>query len=134
MGEPEQVAELLQSQYYRAFSTPKFKSLDDIKSRGMDSVGEWSKIQFIKESMEKAMGELLLNSASGPDGVSSILLRKCSKALSKALFCLWRRSVETSSIPEKLKEANITPIYKGGKRICQELQTSKLNVSHFENF
>lgn len=66
--------------------------------------------------MLKAISELCVNSAAGPDGVPAILLTKCKETLAFPLHKIWRRSLETGIMPSKLKDAIISPIYKGGDR------------------
>ena len=59
---------------------------------------------------------ILKYSAAGPDNIPSILLKECSEELAVPLKMLWTKSIETGVIPNKLKEAIITPIHKGGSR------------------
>ena len=75
-----------------------------------------SDFEFTPESLQRAIDELKLHSAAGPDGVPAILLKKCAYVLSNPLFLLWRASLNSGRIPEKLKLGYITPIYKGGDK------------------
>ncbi len=60
--------------------------------------------------------ELNTNSAAGPDNFPAILLKRCARELSVPLLMLYRNTFDTGIIPEQLKSANITTIYKGGSR------------------
>jgi hypothetical protein len=64
--------------------------------------------------MIEAIKELKAESAHGPDGFPSIVLKKCSSTLASPLCILWRKSLNSGYVPCSLKEATITPIFKGG--------------------
>ena len=59
--------------------------------------------------------KLSSNSAAGPDGVPSVLLKKC-KSLVYPLLKLWKSSMETATVPEKTKLGIVKPIFKGGSK------------------
>ena len=54
------------------------------------------------------------NSAAGPDEFPAILLKKCAGELCEVLARLWKQSMLNITIPSCLKQALITPIYRGG--------------------
>ena len=116
VGEPEEIVEMLQDQYCGAFSVPKYDSLEDVRHHGGNSPGELNDIEFGIGDLERVMGELSPSASPGPDGVPSVLLSKCKEPLAKALYFLWKESLRVGVIPAKLKEATITPIYKGEGR------------------
>ena len=71
-------------------------------------------IEFGEADMIEAIKELKAESAHGPDGFPSIVLKKCSSTLASPLCILWRKSLNSGYVPCSLKEATITPIFKGG--------------------
>ena len=71
-------------------------------------------IDFSEKDIIDAIDELKNNSASGPDGLAAIFLKKCKNSLSKPLFQLWRKCLDQGVTPSKLKEAHIIPVHKGG--------------------
>ena len=73
-------------------------------------------IEILDNEIEEAIDELKNNAASGPDGVPSILLKKCKKALSPLLALFWNESMKTGCIPKTLKESIIAPVHKGGNK------------------
>ena len=73
-------------------------------------------IDVTAEDITKAIKQLKLNSAPGPDGVPAILILKCSEALAHPLLKLWWYSLDTGTVPTHLKNATVCPIYKGGDR------------------
>ena len=73
-------------------------------------------ITITPEHIEKAITEIKVNSAAGPDGVPAILVLKRRKSLAQPLCKLWRCSLDTGMIPQLLKMATLCPIYKDGDR------------------
>ena len=71
-------------------------------------------IEFSEQDIIDAIDELKNTSASGPDGLAAIFLKKCKDSLAKPLFHLWRKCLDQGITPDKLKEAHIIPIHKGG--------------------
>ena len=80
------------------------------------SLGTLDDITFSLQDTEEAMRELTPNSAAGPDNIPAILLKKCCKTLAPPLYTIFRQSLDTGEIPEKLKNSIISLIYKGGSR------------------
>ena len=53
---------------------------------------------------------------AGGDGIYPSLLRNCSNSFSKILSLIYIKSSEEGCVPEKWKEANLTPVFKKGSR------------------
>ena len=71
-------------------------------------------IYFNQVMIEEVMKKLDLSMTSGPEGVPSILLNKCSESLSFPLFLLWHKSLQCGHFPVRLKDAFINPGLKSG--------------------
>ena len=56
------------------------------------------------------------NSAPGPDNVSCKILKECRESLALPIFIIMKKSLESSSLPTNWLRANITAIFKKGKR------------------
>jgi Reverse transcriptase (RNA-dependent DNA polymerase) len=54
--------------------------------------------------------------SAGPDGISSELLQECSDEISPILAALYRKSMNTSTVPAEWKQANVVPIFKKGAK------------------
>jgi hypothetical protein len=112
---PQKMANVLAEQYNSVFSTPKESMKDPETIFGEPNLGACLKdIRFSPEHIESAIDEIGTNSAAGPDGFPAILLKMCKASLSSPLAMIWRESLDSGSIPELLKSANIVPIHKGG--------------------
>jgi Reverse transcriptase (RNA-dependent DNA polymerase) len=77
---------------------------------------ELSSINVTEEKVEKKIRNLKPASAPGPDGIGSMLLKEMSQQLKKPLTAIFKKSVETGTIPEDWKTAHVTPIYKKGSK------------------
>ena len=106
----KEMAEILSKQYAKVFSTPK-EAHQDARAPSGPTI---ESIEVRKEDLEAAIDELSSNAAAGPDGFPAILLKNCKEVISTPLSLLWNTSLQSGVVPEKLKRAIITPIYKGG--------------------
>ena len=62
----------------------------------------------------KVLNNLKLSPGSGPDGLTYILLRKCSVELSYPLYLIFSKSMSYMEVPLPWKKANVLPLFKGG--------------------
>ena len=82
------MANLLSAQYSSVFSEPKDSPYFEMTEE-VDSV-KITDVIFTEKDIIDAIDELKNSSASGPDSLSAIFLKKCKTALAKPLYCLWR--------------------------------------------
>lgn len=68
------------------------------------------------KEVRKALQNLDVNKASGPDGIPARLLRVCAPELSPVLTRLYRLSLLTRAVPQSWKLANVQPVPKKGDR------------------
>ena len=54
------------------------------------------------------------NVASGPDGISSVVLRNCAPSIHCHLCSLFNLSLSQGKVPDDWKNSNVTPIFKSG--------------------
>ena len=118
VGDPAQMADLLQENYKAAYSDPFFPRPMDVIAgwAGPDLRGVFDCVTINEQNILGALCRLSPRSAPGPDGVPAVVLKRCSRALLSPLLTLWRSSMETGYVPRKLKEGIVTPIYKGGNK------------------
>ena len=107
-----EMGNILSIQYSSAFSepcdSPYFQQIDD------PDIPTLIDIAFTEEDLSDAIDELRNTAASGPDGFSALLLKKCKSSLLRPLTRLWRDCLDLGITPSKLKEAHIIPIFKSG--------------------
>ena len=73
-------------------------------------------IEITQEMVEALMEKLNVKKATGQDGVHPMLLRECRRELSGPLTKLFRMCLDTGKVPDSWKRAEVTPIFKGGKK------------------
>ena len=64
----------------------------------------------------KAIDEVPNNSVSVPYRFPAIFLKNCKQELTKPLYLLCRKSLDTGGVPNEVKISTIIPIHKGGSR------------------
>ena len=108
-----EMANILAKQYTSVFSSPLTNSI--YASQTADpNMSHIEDIQFTYDDITDAIEELSNNSASGPDGIPAILLKKCKSSISIPLYTLYRSCLDKGITPAELKLGNIIPIHKGG--------------------
>ena len=108
-------ANLLQKQYTAVFSNPDNASLDEIPmiQRNYSAIQD---ITFSINDVKSAIDEIPTYAAPGPDKLPAVVLKECKEEIAYPLYRIWRKSLNTSEIPEILKEQGIIPIYKKGNK------------------
>lgn len=82
-----------------------------------DRDGEQNKAPIIQEGMISDLQcHLDLHKSMGVDGIHPRVLRGLAKVLSKPLSIIYQQSWSTREIPGDWKLANVTPIYKKGRK------------------
>ena len=70
-----------------------------------------SDIEVSSFQVKNIMLHLKLNKANGPDNISTNILKFCP-AVAAPLCSLYNQSIQTWTIPQDWKDANITPLFK----------------------
>ena len=63
------------------------------------------------EGVEKHLNNISMHKASGADKISNIILKTCSKKISRALANILQQSLDTGTRPNAWRNANISPIF-----------------------
>ena len=75
-----------------------------------------SDINIDVEGVDKLLKNINVKKASGPDGVSSQILRDLSEELSPVIVKIFSQSLNSGELPDDWLTANITAIFKKGKK------------------
>ena len=70
------------------------------------------------EGVEKLLNKFCMHRASGPDKVPNIVLKTCSNEISPALANIFQQSLDTGTLPNDRKNANISPIFLKATNTC----------------
>lgn len=114
--EPERIAEALNQHYQRVYSEPQTNQIVEAPEKLFeDNANSYNltDIDITELDIENAIKEIAINSSAGPDQFPAVLVKNCAKELSFPLLMMYRNSLHTGIIPQPLKNARITPVYKG---------------------
>ena len=110
---------MLSEQYDSVFSTPKEEAIIH-NPRDFFSTNECEtsleSIPFDREDILNMIDKLSLGASAGPDGIPSILLKKCKHSLVDGMLLLFRKFLKDGVLPKMLKQAFVVPVHKGGSR------------------
>ena len=71
---------------------------------------------FTPHNIEKLLLKLDRGKAPGTDGVQSTVLKEVAKEIAMPLSTIFRKSLDSGEVPTNWKEANVTPIFKKGRK------------------
>ena len=64
--------------------------------------------------MEIIFKSLPVGKASGPDGISNRIIRELAVEISLPICSLFNQLLHNGEVPDCFKEANVSPVFKGG--------------------
>ncbi|KGL77080.1 RNA-directed DNA polymerase from mobile element jockey, partial [Tinamus guttatus] len=72
----------------------------------------WVEEDWVREHLRK----LDTHESMGPDGMHPRVLWELAEVIAKPLSIIFERSWRTGEVPEDWKKANVTPVFKKGKK------------------
>lgn len=111
----EEIAEVLNEQYYSVFTKENLTNIPNIPSKEL-LTEPLSDINIHKEEVEKHLKNLLPNKAPGLDGLHPRILKEMAEVISTPITDIFRKSVSSGELPTTWLQAVITPIFKKGDR------------------
>ena len=73
-------------------------------------------ITVLPSMVKEFLDQLNISKSCGPDGITSRLLKECSKSLSIPFCTLFNRQLDSGCFPKVWKTANLVPVYKSDDR------------------
>ena len=73
-------------------------------------------IKITESGVHKLLKSLKAHKAPGPDQISPLVLKEMAKVIAPMLTAIFKKSCDSGVVPEDRKTANITPVFKKGKR------------------
>lgn len=107
-------AEVLNNFFCSVFTKEDTSSMPS--TEGMDITNNLSNFEITAEEVHKKLRKLNPNKACGPDNIPPSILKHCANELSNPLATLMNRSLQEGILPSDWKVANVTPIFKKGKK------------------
>jgi len=82
----------------------------------MPTASNLGDVKITSSAIRKKIRNLRPNAAAGPDCIGPRLLQKLEDELVEGLTLIFRKSLNSGSVPEDWKCANVTPIFKKGSK------------------
>ena len=122
-SDDKEVAEVLCETFKEVFVTED-RVTDDSKTdaTGEDDGGGNGEeegnalVDFSIDNITKKLERLLPDKSPGPDEIHPMLLKQCTAEIARPLADIYQRSFNDGVIPKEWKLANISPIFKKGKK------------------
>ena len=74
--------------------------------------------------VKKLLDDLNVCKANCPDGIPARMLKETSNEITEAMTLLFKASLTQSDIPDTWREALISQLFKGGKKITAKQKTT----------
>jgi len=107
-------AEALNAFFSSVFTHEDLKNIPTLEPRNYKE--KLTSLNFTIDDVMTILAKMKIAKSPGPDGVHPRILKECSEAISEALYIIFRKSMDTATIPDDWREAKITPIHKKGSR------------------
>lgn len=115
---PSSIAELFNSFFQSVFN--KNDGLSAVPNYPLRTNHVISDLICAKDEILSLLLNLEVTKSSGPDGISSRILKECARELAPSLTYLFNISLSTGELPGDWKKANVVPIHKSGERILAD--------------
>jgi len=106
-------ARILLQQFKSVFTPPDERPLTPSQSKSYPHI---KGITINKAGIVKLLKEINPAKACGPDAIPNMLLKNCADAIAPSLADIFQLSLDSGSLPDDWRKANISSIYKKGDR------------------
>lgn len=96
--------------YFRSVFLPKHNY---VNPSTVSTVELMQPVELGMSGIEKALKNIDETKATGPDGISPRVLKRCAYPISVYLYLIFSKSLDTGLLPDDWKVAHIVPIHKG---------------------
>ena len=113
ISETEQKADIMNKYFTTVFTKENYEDMPTLPNPKHTTMPP---IHIEEKGVLKQLLSLNANKATGPDKISTIILKNYAPNIAPILSKLFQKTLDKSKVPEDWKQANITPIYKKGSR------------------
>ena len=109
-------ADLLNQHFASKSTLPPVNERPSLPRNIYESASQLSEVSVTEKDILDSLKTMKTASANGPDNISNRLLKETITSILSPLKTLFNLSLRTQVFPAKWKEANVTPVFKGGER------------------
>ena len=109
----QQQANILNAYFASVFTEEDMNNLPRLELRG---VPEMSEVTITEQKVLEKIQELKKDSAPGPDGIQTRILKEVAEEISLPLAKIFKHSLDSGQVPADWRCANVTPIFKKGAK------------------
>lgn len=109
-----EIATLLNDNFQAIFTTETSVTPDLLS--WSSSYTDMADIKITESGVHKLLKSLKAHKAPGPDQISPLVLKEMANVITPMLTAIFKKSCDSGVVPEDRKTANITPVFKKGKR------------------
>ena len=109
-------ANILNYQFSSVFN--QSENITTIKDKGPSPYAAMPQINITIPTVFKLLKNLNVHKATGPDNVSTRLLKTVAAQISPSLTTFFQASLNQGRLPKQWKQANVVPIFKKGEKSC----------------
>jgi hypothetical protein len=106
-------ASALNDQFTSVFTRENTNLIPD---KGPSPYPDMPPIRITNNGVKKLLDNIQAKKATGPDGIPARVLKEASTQISPILATIFQQSIDTGSVPDDWREANVTPIFKKGSK------------------
>ena len=112
----EEITTILNTFFASVFTAEDLSDIPEVPSVPLNNNNILRDIIVTEGDVSKCIEKLKVNKSPGPDTISPRILKEAKNELVKPLSSLFSKSLQSGTLPEEWKLANVTPIYKKGSK------------------
>lgn len=113
----EDIASSFSAQFKENFTQqPTTPFSDEMLTRRSHSLQPLRNLYFSEAEVYASLKKIRPGAATGPDGIPCRIILKCAAAIAPSLCALYNLSINSGTVPQEWKIADVVPIYKKGHK------------------
>ena len=112
----EELTTILNSFFASVFTAEDLSDIPEVPAVLLNNNKVLRNITVTEGDVSKCIDKLKVNKSPGPDTISPRIFKEGKNELVKPLTSIFNKSLQSGSMPDEWKLANVTPIFKKGSK------------------
>ena len=112
----QEITTILNTFFASVFTAEDLNNIPEVPATQFNHNKVLSHITVTEGDVSKCIDKLKVSKSPGPDTISPRILKEAKNELVKPLSSIFNKSLQSGSMPDEWKLANVTPIYKKGDK------------------